>query len=99
MYLVLLIILAVEVLRCAVNAVITLSAESSFSIMLGIESILCVLCVMFTVTSQTALKFDRETADAGVHWAIIVAGSNGWDNYRHQVNFRILVPIESVTMN
>ena len=21
----------------------------------------------------------------GVHWALIVAGSNGWDNYRHQV--------------
>jgi len=22
---------------------------------------------------------------AGVHWALIVAGSNGYDNYRHQV--------------
>ena len=24
--------------------------------------------------------------DDGVHWALIVAGSNGWYNYRHQVN-------------
>lgn len=23
--------------------------------------------------------------DDGVHWALLVAGSNGWMNYRHQV--------------
>lgn len=26
------------------------------------------------------------TKDKGVHWAIIVAGSNGWYNYRHQAD-------------
>jgi len=28
----------------------------------------------------------REEKAAGVHWALIVAGSNGWDNYRHQAD-------------
>lgn len=25
------------------------------------------------------------------HWALVVAGSNGWDNYRHQVQHTLFV--------
>lgn len=27
----------------------------------------------------------EEPEDGGKHWVVIVAGSNGWYNYRHQV--------------
>lgn len=27
----------------------------------------------------------EDPADGGKHWVVIVAGSNGWYNYRHQV--------------
>lgn len=29
--------------------------------------------------------------DGGKHWVVIVAGSNGWYNYRHQVRKRLIV--------
>ena len=29
-------------------------------------------------------------ASEGKHWALVVAGSNGWDNYRHQVQYTVL---------
>lgn len=28
---------------------------------------------------------DDDPEDGGKHWVVIVAGSNGWYNYRHQV--------------
>jgi len=28
-----------------------------------------------------------ELKNGGVHWAFLVAGSNGWMNYRHQVKY------------
>lgn len=35
------------------------------------------------------LSFLAASAETGKHWALIVAGSNGWYNYRHQVIIRI----------
>ena len=32
-----------------------------------------------------SLSFLAASAETGKHWALIVAGSNGWYNYRHQV--------------
>ena len=29
-------------------------------------------------------------ASEGKHWALVVAGSNGWYNYRHQVLYTVL---------
>jgi legumain len=48
----------------------------------------CILAVVI-VGDAKFLRYDRLTesdASSGVHWAIIVAGSNGWDNYRHQAD-------------
>ena len=36
-----------------------------------------------------SLSFLAASAETGKHWALIVAGSNGWYNYRHQVIIRI----------
>ena len=30
-------------------------------------------------------SLEGRSESGGVHWALIVAGSSGWDNYRHQV--------------
>lgn len=30
-------------------------------------------------------SFPSQEPDGGKHWVVIVAGSNGWYNYRHQV--------------
>ena len=32
-----------------------------------------------------SLSFLAASAETGKHWALIVAGSKGWHNYRHQV--------------
>jgi len=44
-------------------------------------SIICGLSVVDGLVSSAEGQEDND----GVHWALIVAGSNGWDNYRHQV--------------
>ena len=36
-----------------------------------------------------SLSFLAASAETGKHWALIVAGSKGWHNYRHQVIIRI----------
>ena len=35
-----------------------------------------------------AAAFPSQQPDSGKHWVVIVAGSNGWFNYRHQVSDR-----------
>jgi len=35
----------------------------------------------------------EEPEDGGKHWVVIVAGSNGWYNYRHQVRTHMLTPL------
>lgn len=37
----------------------------------------------------------EEPEDGGKHWVVIVAGSNGWYNYRHQVRSRMLTPLST----
>lgn len=55
-----------------------------------------VICVfLLTIVSGDILRFKPDndvsaevdgSPNSGVHWALIVAGSNGWDNYRHQAD-------------
>jgi len=40
-------------------------------------------CVLSPVNAFSSLE--RQDESNGVHWALIVAGSNQWYNYRHQV--------------
>merc|ERR1711942_217561 len=42
-----------------------------------------------TLTSTLSLNIPAvlpELENGGVHWALIIAGSNGWFNYRHQAD-------------
>jgi len=32
------------------------------------------------------ISFSHSLKDGGKHWALLVAGSNGFENYRHQVS-------------
>lgn len=40
--------------------------------------------------------FPAEQPDNGKHWVVIVAGSNGWYNYRHQVRKEVIFEVEKV---
>lgn len=40
--------------------------------------------LLSVVLGISALPID-DPEDGGKHWVVIVAGSNGWYNYRHQV--------------
>ena len=42
---------------------------------------------VFTVLGVVAVNAEEKSTDdsTGVHWALLVAGSNEWFNYRHQV--------------
>lgn len=52
------------------------------------------LCLFITSVCAISNKFEhlvRELEqepleDGGKHWALLAAGSNGYDNYRHQVS-------------
>lgn len=39
------------------------------------------------VEFEQALEKLEEPEEGGKHWALLVAGSNGYFNYRHQVNY------------
>ena len=39
---------------------------------------------MFAFAGVVVLGFLASFANAGQNWAVLVAGSNGWYNYRHQ---------------
>ena len=45
---------------------------------------------LLAATGASVLKYDQSSND-GVHWALIVAGSNGWYNYRHQVGDALII--------
>lgn len=40
--------------------------------------------------------FPAEQPETGKHWVLIVAGSNGWYNYRHQVSVELIFEVEKV---
>lgn len=46
-----------------------------------------VVVVLSLVLGASAVPMD-DPEDGGKHWVVIVAGSNGWYNYRHQVRKR-----------
>lgn len=41
--------------------------------------------LLFLGLSLVAASGEKDGAE-GKHWALVVAGSSGWYNYRHQVN-------------
>lgn len=43
------------------------------------------LLVLLGVSVGLGKSFPSQEPDGGKHWVVIVAGSNGWFNYRHQV--------------
>lgn len=56
--------------------------------------VLVSLAAAYAAKIETVFKFEqveeirvKDDSD-GVHWAVIVAGSNGWYNYRHQVKIK-----------
>ena len=66
-------------------------------------SLLLVAIVACHVAVGSVLKFEPEDdmkgervelaqSATGSHWALIVAGSNGWYNYRHQVTMNYFIP-------
>jgi len=50
-------------------------------------SVICGSLMVDAFQSSLEGHDDRD----GVHWALIVAGSNGWYNYRHQVSLLVLL--------
>lgn len=44
-----------------------------------------VLLALLGVSLGLINAFPTEQPDGGKNWVVIVAGSNGWYNYRHQV--------------
>uniref|UniRef100_A0A3B4B8G7 Legumain n=1 Tax=Periophthalmus magnuspinnatus TaxID=409849 RepID=A0A3B4B8G7_9GOBI len=48
------------------------------------KSVLCALLGLGLISAFPAPE--EEEADGGKHWVVIVAGSNGWYNYRHQAD-------------
>lgn len=49
-----------------------------------------VLFALLGLTAGLVIGFptQEEENSGGKHWVLIVAGSNGWYNYRHQVKLR-----------
>ncbi|XP_070697983.1 legumain [Pempheris klunzingeri] len=45
-----------------------------------------VFLVLLGLTLGLVKSFPTEDPDSGKHWVVIVAGSNGWYNYRHQAD-------------
>ena len=41
---------------------------------------------LFLLASLTLLRAAGTLAVGGQNWAVLVAGSNGWDNYRNQAD-------------
>jgi len=55
--------------------------------------IVCICLLGITLAQDNALRYfaryehhGTKNSQAGDHWAVIVAGSNGWYNYRHQAD-------------
>ena len=43
------------------------------------------VAVLLSLTLGAGAVLEDDPEDGGKHWVVIVAGSNGWFNYRHQV--------------
>ncbi|GAQ89237.1 vacuolar-processing enzyme precursor [Klebsormidium nitens] len=65
--------------------------------MASISSILCLLLLLGTVACSTAVRLPdflklpsqvkpEEVQEEGTHWALLIAGSSGYGNYRHQAD-------------
>ena len=55
---------------------------------------ICIIFTFYMFLSNVMLQnvfhmnslVNDELKNNGLHWALLVAGSNGWYNYRHQVH-------------
>uniref|UniRef100_A0A7N6C2C2 Legumain n=1 Tax=Anabas testudineus TaxID=64144 RepID=A0A7N6C2C2_ANATE len=47
---------------------------------------LFILLALFGLSLGLVAAFPSQEPDGGKHWVVIVAGSNGWYNYRHQAD-------------
>ena len=56
-----------------------------------VKAVVLCICLNLVVGDVLRYGFEYNKLDSGngKHWAVIVAGSNGWYNYRHQVNFGV----------
>lgn len=43
------------------------------------------IAVLLSLALGAGAAPQSDPEDGGKHWVVIVAGSNGWYNYRHQV--------------
>lgn len=59
---------------------------------------ICALCFVCSLADVLRYGFPPEIVEneEGSHWAVIVAGSSGWMNYRHQVNNENIFILEPV---
>ena len=46
------------------------------------------LCFCIAIAYGDVLKYGFPADDGGEHWAVLVAGSSMWWNYRHQVSYQ-----------
>lgn len=73
------------------NKIITIAVKLSFSFGLGRRSSSStdLHCALLSNNKMLAellfLGISLVAASEGKHWALVVAGSSGWYNYRHQV--------------
>ena len=54
--------------------------------------LILIVCGSLTVDALPS-SLEGQDDNGGVHWALIVAGSNDWYNYRHQVLSSVLSSI------
>lgn len=45
---------------------------------------LVLVSILVNIEGRSISQFLNQESE-GTKWAVLVAGSNGWDNYRHQV--------------
>lgn len=46
------------------------------------------ILALLGLSTGLVFGFPSQEPEGGKHWVVIVAGSNGWYNYRHQVRAR-----------
>ncbi|MEQ2201202.1 hypothetical protein XENOCAPTIV_008985 [Xenoophorus captivus] len=57
-----------------------------------------VLLALLGFSVALVVGYPSPEEDSGKHWVLIVAGSNGWYNYRHQIVHRNGIPDEQIVV-
>ena len=56
------------------------------NLIISVMRMLVVLALVIAASSAIPVDFLLPPNPTGQNWAVLVAGSNGWGNYRHQVS-------------